>query len=98
MTFNFNLLGDRLDFNPNDAEGLSGLVSDNYKWGFRFSYPLFLRKARAGLAQSDIKIAQTEWKLRDKERSLRTKLTAYWQELEVRTTQLTVANQMVANY
>lgn len=98
LTVNFNLLGDNTDFNPGTAEGVRGLVTENYKWGFRFSYPLFLRKARAGLTQTDIKIAQTEWKLSDKQQQLNTKLEAYWQEWQIRQRQVQVAASVVANY
>ncbi len=35
-------------------------LQNNYKWGFEFSYPLFLRKERGKLALNEIKIEQNE--------------------------------------
>ena len=98
LTFNYNLLADRLNFNPGGEDGLRNLVSDNYKWGFTFSSPLFLRKERAGVALTDIKIAQTDWKQQHKQQELTTKLNAYWLEWENRSRQLVLANSVVDNY
>ncbi|MEO0877507.1 MAG: TolC family protein, partial [Bacteroidota bacterium] len=60
--------------------------------------PLFLRKERAGVALTDIKIAQTDWKQQQKQQELTTKLNAYWQEWENRSRQLILANSVVDNY
>jgi outer membrane protein TolC len=98
LSVNFNLLANEFDFNPGDANGARDLIANNYKWGFRFSYPLFLRKARAGLAKTDIKIAQTEWKLSYKQQQLTTKLEAYWQDWQTRQQQVVLASQLVDNY
>jgi outer membrane protein TolC len=98
LSLNFNLLANEFDFNPGDASGARDLLMNNYKWGFRFSYPLFLRKARAGLAKTDIKIAQTEWKLSYKQQQLTTQLQAYWQEWQTRQQQVVLAAELVANY
>lgn len=98
LTFNYNFLADQFDFNPENTDGINNLVSDNYKWGFTFSQPLLLRKERAGVALSDIKIAQTDWKLQQKQQELATKLTAYWQEWETRQQQLQLSQTVVQNY
>ncbi|MEO0724514.1 MAG: TolC family protein [Bacteroidota bacterium] len=98
LTFNYNFLAERLNFNPAAEGGLRNLVNDNYKWGFTFSSPLFLRKERAGVALTDIKIAQTDWKQQQKQQELTTKLNAYWQEWENRSRQLVLANSVVDNY
>ncbi|WP_367388213.1 TolC family protein [Lewinella sp. LCG006] len=98
LTFNYNFLANQFDFNPEDTDGISSLVNDNYKWGFTFSQPLLLRKERAGVALTDIKIAQTDWKLQQKQQDLTTKLTAYWQEWETRQQQLQLSLTVVQNY
>jgi outer membrane protein TolC len=91
-------LADQFDFTPGSDAGVRPLVTDNYKWGFTFRQPLLLRKARSGVALTDIKIAQTEWKLQQKQRELTTKLTAYWQEWETRQQQLELSAAVVRNY
>ncbi|MEZ4987213.1 MAG: TolC family protein [Saprospiraceae bacterium] len=98
LTFQYNLLGNQFDLNPDDAPGWQNLLTDNFKWGFTFSQPLFLRKARAGVALTDIKIAQTNWKLAEKQQNLQTKLNAYWQSWQTRSQQLNTVSDMVANY
>lgn len=98
LTFNYNFLADRLDFNPEGEGGLDNLLTNNYKWGFTFSAPLLLRKERAGVALTDIKIAQTDWKQQQKQQELTTKLNAYWQEWENRSRQLVLSQSVVENY
>lgn len=98
LTLSFNLLGDQWNFNPGADDGLRALVTDNYKWGIRFSFPLLLRKERAGLALADIKIAETNWELAQKRQELLTKLQAYWQSFQLRAEQVALAEQMVNNY
>ena len=98
LTFNYNLLAERVDFSPQDETGLRNLLTDNYKWGFTFSAPLLFRKERAGVALTDIKIAQTDWKFQQKQQELTTKLSAYWQEWELRQKQLQLSEAVVENY
>jgi outer membrane protein TolC len=98
LTFNYNFLANQFDFNPENTDGISNLVSDNYKWGFTFSQPLLLRKERAGVALTDVKLAQTDWKLQQKQQDLSAKLTAYWQEWEIRQQQLQLSQAVVQNY
>lgn len=98
LTFNYNFLADRLNFNPEGEAGLDNLLTNNYKWGFTFNAPLLLRKERAGVALTDIKIAQTDWKQQQKQQELSTKLTAYWQEWQNRNRQLQLSESVVENY
>lgn len=98
LTFNYNFLADRLNFMPGDDTGIRALVSDNYKWGFTFTQPILMRKARAGLGMTDIKIAQTNWKFSQKQQELTTKLQAYWQEWNLRRQQQATATDIAANY
>lgn len=98
LRVSFNLLGDQFNLNPGDDSGLRDLVTDNYKLGVKFAYPLFLRKQRAGVALTDIKVANTEWKLRQKEQELLTKFQAYEQEFNQRNQQVELAGELVGNY
>ncbi|MCB0637915.1 MAG: TolC family protein [Lewinella sp.] len=98
LTVSFNLLGDQFDFTPGADDGLRALVTDNYKWGVRFSFPLLLRKERAGLALADLKISETTWQLNQKRQELEAKLLGYWQEYQLRRDQVDLAGEMVANY
>ncbi|MEM1216714.1 MAG: TolC family protein [Bacteroidota bacterium] len=98
LTLDYNLLANRLDFTPEQGGEISNLVADNYKFGIRFEQPLFLRKARSGVALTDIKIAQNDWKRQQKQQDLQTKLDAYWQTWELRSQQSFAADQLVENY
>ncbi len=98
IRLSFNLLGDQFNFNPGNENSLVDAVTDNYKLGIRFTYPLFLRKERAGLAIADIKLNNTDLKLRLKQQELETKFQAYWQEWTLRQQQAALASDLTENY
>ena len=57
-------------------------ISD-YKWGLQFITPLFLRGARAGIQEGEIKISQTELEIENKRLTLLNKMEASLQKQEV---------------
>jgi len=77
-------------------EGLA--LSDNYKLGVDFSFPLFLRKERAKVSQTRLKLVDNSLEQDYKEREIINQLSAYYAEL-INTAQLIEQQTaMVANY
>ncbi|MFK7806276.1 MAG: TolC family protein [Saprospiraceae bacterium] len=100
LRVNYNFLGDGFDWRGPDAEGngINNLFAENYKWGLTFSYPLLLRKERAGLELVQLEQLETEYKLRNKELQLTNKINAIYQELDLTENQLRTTRSMVDNY
>ncbi len=101
LNVSYNFLGDGTDLNPPSGNGeneFSNLFTQNYKLGVQFSTPLFLRKARSKIEQTDIKILETEFDLKQKRQELSTKLLAYFQEQENLFNQIDLQAQMTENY
>jgi outer membrane protein TolC len=70
----------------------------NYKWGASFAMPLFLRKERAGLAISGLKIENTELERTNKEREIATKLSVNLNEWYTYFNQTDVSQEIATNY
>lgn len=67
---------------PFSTEGIvQPSFSDNYKVGLDFSFPLFLRKERAKLAQIRLNVSATEYETLLAERNIRNQLQAIYNEL-----------------
>lgn len=82
-----------------DFFGTEGVAPiENYKLGLEFSMPLFLRKERAELALTDLKLRATEYQLDNKQRDLKVKLENYFNEVQIFAAQTTTLEQMVNNY
>ena len=64
VDLNFNLINQPIG-NLGDFQEVT--LRDNYKFGVAFEFPLFLRKERAKLAQTRIKIDQSTFELSQKE-------------------------------
>ncbi|MCX7729104.1 MAG: TolC family protein [Bacteroidia bacterium] len=54
------------------------LNTNNYKWGIDFSFPLFLRKERAELKLTNLKISQTKNELTFKQNQIENKIKIYY--------------------
>jgi outer membrane protein TolC len=95
LSVKYNFLSvETVDFFPTD--GVAPI--ENYKLGVEFQMPLFLRKERADLALTDLKIRATEFQLDNKQRDLRVKLENYFNEVQIYAAQTQVLEQMVNNY
>jgi outer membrane protein TolC len=82
-----------------DFFGTEGVAPiENYKLGVEFSMPLFLRKERADLALTDLKVRATEFQLNNKQRDLKVKLENYFNEVQIFAAQTQTLEQMVNNY
>ncbi|MEO5600167.1 MAG: TolC family protein [Cyclobacteriaceae bacterium] len=67
---------------PFDPEGNSSFnAAENYKLGIDFSFPVFLRKERAKLAQTKIKLTTTQLDLALTEREILNELTSSYNQL-----------------
>ncbi len=99
----FNFLADGIDFvnKPKDAnnlDGLNSLLTENYKAGIRVGMSLFRRKARADIALVDIKLLDTNYKLRQKTQAIKNKVLNYQALLDNSRQQVAVNQSMVTNY
>ncbi|MCB9266865.1 MAG: TolC family protein [Lewinellaceae bacterium] len=96
----YNFLSDGSDFiyNTADGSGLNGLVSQNYKWGMRFDFPLLLRKERGKLQLAKLKIQDVEYSLQQKRLEVANKISAYYNELDNLLQQIRLTEDNVGNY
>jgi outer membrane protein TolC len=100
LMFNYNFLGDGFDW-TSDQTGepiLNNLLTENYKWGLTFRYPLLLRKERAGLQFVQLEQLDTQYKLKNKTLQLSNKIVALVQQIKITSEQLQTLDAMVQNY
>ncbi|MEL6588523.1 MAG: TolC family protein [Bacteroidota bacterium] len=71
---------------------------NNYKLGVNFSFPLFLRKERAGLAQTKIKQEMLEQKQDQKLLELENKRTQYLRQFQIYSEQRQLYRNMTSQY
>ncbi|OJJ23097.1 hypothetical protein BKI52_01740 [marine bacterium AO1-C] len=71
---------------------------ENYKVGFSFEFPLFLRKASGKTQQIRIKQSQTELKVANKQREIRNKVVTYFNQLNNTRELIKIQRGMVNNY
>ena len=100
LTINYNLLGDRFNWSGPDTENsyVNDLITENYKLGVSFRYPLMLRKERGGLELVKLEQLDYSLKLKSKELQLSNKIQAIYQEWEITRTQLNTLGNMLGNY
>lgn len=100
LDLSFNFLADGFDFTPSTSSEstLNNLLTENYKWGVRFSYPLFLRKARGGLDFVRVEQLETNAKFQAKRLELQNKINVVIQQLETTFDQLNTQEEVLANY
>lgn len=67
----YNFLNEPIQYNP-----LAQFSINDYRWGVSAQMPLFLRKERADLQQTKLKIEQTGFERQDRAAELRAKLLA----------------------
>lgn len=95
INLNYNFLGQSPFF---DEANSGAFFRNNYKYGIDFSFPLFLRKERAKLAQTNIKIKQSRFELSQLNREILNDISAIYNDLQNLRTQLRLQEQMVNNY
>ncbi len=84
---------------PFDPEGNTSFTwDDNYKFGMDFSFPVFLRKERAKVAQANIKIASTTYEQRLLERTVINQIQIVYNDFTYKRSILAQQQQMVSGY
>jgi outer membrane protein TolC len=98
LDMEYNLLGSGWAFFPSTGiEGPDILVND-VKWGINFSYPLPNRKARGDYQITQIKIAQTNLFVRQKQQDVQNKVRQYANDLNTLRGQIELYRQITDNY
>lgn len=83
-------------FNPEWNSSIQ--FAENYKLGLDFSFPIFLRKERAKLAQTKLKVANTEFEQNLKEREIINEITGIYNQLFNLQSIIAQQQNMVQNY
>ena len=73
-------------------------LGENYKFGLDFSFPIFLRKERAKLAQTKIKITSTAFERGLAERDILNQIESAYNTMDVTGTMIAQLASMVENY
>ncbi|MFT7269966.1 MAG: outer membrane protein TolC [Roseivirga sp.] len=93
-----------LDYNLINAPiGSNGGFNDvvlgrNYKFGFQFEFPLFLRKERSKVRQTQIKIEQAELELNQTQREILNEISSGYIELLNTMEMISLQQTAVSNY
>jgi outer membrane protein TolC len=83
---------------PTQNDFFAEYSPNNYTWGLKASFPLFLRKGRGEVLKSKVKLQENELELKLKQLEIQTKVDALQQELQLSSSQLQSIRAMVANY
>lgn len=73
-------------------------LGENYKFGLDFAFPIFLRKERAKLAQTKIKISSTTFERGLAERDVLNQIETAYNTLDVTGSMIAQLSSMVENY
>ncbi|MCE7923631.1 MAG: TolC family protein [Haliscomenobacteraceae bacterium CHB4] len=98
LDLNYYLLGNGWQFFPTAGTEGVGVLGQDMKWGLNFSYPILNRKARGDLQVTEIKIAQTDFELRQKRQSVENKVRQYANDLNNFAAQIALYRDITANY
>lgn len=89
-------------FNPLLATAENSITptynSNDYKWGFDFSLPLFFRSERAALQQADLKIRDLNLEVQNKQNELENKQASTLEKLAILEQQIVLQEQNVEGY
>lgn len=81
------------------VKGISrGFLENNYQWGVDFKLPLFLRHARGGYRNVQLKIKETQLELAYKRQQTENKIRSYYNEISALSQQLKIVETMLGNY
>lgn len=98
LDLNYYLLGAGWQFFPTAGTEGVGVFGQDIKWGLNFSYPLLNRKARGDLQVTEVKIAQTDFELRQKRQTIENKVQQYANDLNNLAAQIALFQNITANY
>lgn len=97
----YNLLGNGLNLAYDTNGGgssFNNLFFQNYKWGLQFNMPIFLRKERAKLELTRLKIQDSGLELQQKRLEVANKVRAYFNEWQNTQQQVSLYQSMQTNY
>ncbi len=94
LNLKYNVLNQPLDPDWNSSLRLN----ENYKVGVDFAFPLFLRKERAKLAQTKLKVTDTQLEQTLREREIINELNSTYNQLNYLQSILTQQRDMVSSY
>lgn len=92
----YNLLSNN-SLNFFEGVGINA-VTENYKLGFKFSYPILIRQERADLTLNRLKQKDILFKTRFKSQEIRNKLQTYFFQIESYASQIVRINSIIENY
>jgi outer membrane protein TolC len=101
LNVNYNFLADQFDFNPNASPSestASELITQNYKFGATFNFPILLRKQTGKLQLNKIKIEETSLKFLQKRQEINAKLNVVYAKLLNFQQQMELYEQVAQNY
>tara|TARA_B110000240_G_scaffold53098_1_gene60604 strand:+ start:4124 stop:5491 length:1368 start_codon:yes stop_codon:yes gene_type:complete len=93
LNLSYDFINEPIENNPFVDANLN-----NYKWGATFSYPLFIRKERANIRLSEIKLKEIGANNELKKASIKYKVQAIDGNIKNLANQLKVANETIVNY
>ncbi len=86
------------NFLTEDPQNINSLVTDQYKGGVSFRFPLFLRKERGDLKLAKFKLRDAEYERDNAQVEIQNKITAIYRELESYTIQNELIDNIVGDY
>lgn len=101
QSLNANMLLPKLDLSYNyisEPSAFDNYRFEDYKVGVNFSFPIFLRKERAKLRLSKLKVQDTEFTLATERVSLKNKVEAQQVEITSLEKQIEINENLVNNY
>lgn len=93
LNLDYNLLSQGKPLAGSDESNWN--LNSNYKWGFQFNLPVFLRQERGKLNLTKIKIKQTEWESKQAARDIRTRINTNVAELDALAEQISIQEEQV---
>jgi len=96
LNLSYNLLSKGIGVSAEQLQYM--YLSQNYKFGAEFSFPVFLRKERGDIRLSKAKINETEYALSWKSLAVQNKILSAINEVQNNYLQLELTEKMVGNY
>ena len=93
LNVNYNFLSA-----PVNGEVIQNFSTNDFKWGFEFSMPIFLRKERGDLQLTKIKIDQVDLQFQEKSLEINNKVRALHTEMLTLLDQIEIFRRAVNNY
>ena len=95
VDFNYSLLDQPINA-LGESSGLD--INDNYKLGLAVSFPIFLRKERGKLRETDLKIRESNYQVQITSRNIINSINAVYQELNQLQGVIGQMSSIVVNY